>query len=150
MTLSVNLAKEMAEKAHGDRRDKLGYNEFDHIERVANGVSQMARPVAYWHDAVEDGLISFRTAFEHMDSTQFYALLLVTREKANGFTYHNYIRAIRAAYLTQSASGLIAYEIKDVDLDDNMTRSCPPEMMGMREPGGRYHTAKRILHGEIE
>lgn len=144
--LTVTRAKELAQRAHGERRDKLGYQEFDHIERVANAVSLEARPIAYLHDAVEDGLISFRTAWSEMDDDQFYALLLVTREPANG-TYMDYVRAIRDAAQIGggNTAGKIALEIKRADLHDNMTRPSPESMTGMREPGGRYVRAAALL-----
>src|SRR5258708_8310293 len=92
--LTTELAREIAVKAHGERRDRLGYQEIDHIERVAAAVSLRARPVAYVHDAPEDGLWSFRYAYEIMSLTQFRALLLVTREPGNKLTYAQYIQAI--------------------------------------------------------
>ena len=142
--LTVERAQEIARKAHGERRDKLGYQEIDHIERVAACVSLAARPVAYVHDCVEDGLWSFRQAYKELSATQFEALLLVTREPGNGLTYMEYIRTIRDA---PGEAGAIAREIKNADLDDNMSRPCPESMRGMSKPGGRYHRAKNILAG---
>jgi hypothetical protein len=140
--LTIEQAAEIARKAHGERRDKLGYQEIDHIERVAATVSAKARPVAYLHDAVEDGLYSFRRAYTLMSPTQFQALLLVTREPGNGLTYMEYIRAIRDF---PGEAGDIAREIKNADLDDNMSRPGPESMRGMKEPGGRYYRAKALL-----
>ena len=142
--LTVERAQEIAIVVHGERRDKLGYQEIDHIERVAANVSLRARPVAYVHDAVEDGLWSFRLAYKEMSPTQFEALLLVTREPGNRLTYMEYIRTIKNA---PGEAGEIAREIKGADLQDNTTRPTPENMRGMREPGGRYYRAIECLNG---
>ncbi len=91
---------------------------------------------------MEDGLWSFRYAYKEMSPTQFEALLLVTREPGNRLTYMEYIAAIATA---PGEAGDIAREVKNADLDDNMTRPCPENMRGMSEPGGRYYKAKRLL-----
>lgn len=140
--LTTERAREIAVKAHGERRDKLGYQEIDHIERVAAMVSLRARPVAYMHDTVEDGLYSFRYAYQEMSETQFTALLLITREPGNKLTYQEYIRAIVDA---PDEAGEIAREVKRADLIDNTSRPTPESMQGMREPGGRYDRAMKAL-----
>lgn len=142
--LTSEQAQKIAEAAHADRRDKLGYEEIDHIRRVADGVSDMAKPIAWVHDAVEDGLLSFRQLYSMMHPVQFEALLLVTRDGKQ--TYMDYVRSIRDA---PGISGDIAREIKIVDLSDNVSRPCPPEMMGMREPDGRYGRALAIFGEEL-
>lgn len=160
--LNVTDARTLAESAHGDRRDKLGFDEIDHVTRVAGGTAElldrayvtpipvehvvMASAVAWLHDAVEDRLVSHRTAWRLMSPVQYGALLLVTREPGNGLTYIQYVEEIRDA---AGMAGVIARAIKRADLHDNMTRACPPEMEGMRLPGGRYYRAAAIL-GETE
>lgn len=140
--LSPEGARTLAYPLYEDRRDKMGYPEWEHIARVAGAVPVPYRAVAYLHDTVEDGLLSFRAMFNVLSTTQFYALLLLTREPGLRLTYMEYIRAIHDN-VTQA--GEMAREIKLADLKDNMTRPCPAEMTGMREPGGRYHLAYQLL-----
>ena len=143
MTLTVLQAQEMIEPVYGDRRDKLGYPEIDHIMRVAEGVSEIARPMAILHDVIEDGLFTFRQLYPLCDIYQFETLLLITRDGT--LTYMNYIRMLRDA---QGLPGQLAREIKLSDLTDNMTRPNPSNMQGMRQPGGRYWRAWQTLTGE--
>jgi hypothetical protein len=138
--MSIEKAEALAEHAHVGRRDKLGYEEIDHVRRVASSVSEIARAVAWLHDTVEDGLLSFRQLYSQMHTDQFEALLLLTRD--GKLTYMDYIRSISNA---GGLAGSIAQEVKCADLVDNITRPCPPEMMGMRERDGRYGRAAKIL-----
>lgn len=140
MRLSVTQAQEMAERVYEDRRDKLGYQEFDHVRRVADVVSVDSRAVALLHDTVEDDLYSFRQLYPLLSIDQFEALLLLTRDGKQ--TYQQYIRSIRDA---DGPGGVMAREIKRADLEDNMSRDCPEGMRGMSEPGGRYDRARKLL-----
>lgn len=141
-TLTVAKAQELIEPVYEDRRDKLGYQEIDHIRRVAEAVSETARPVALLHDVVEDGLYTFRQLYPLMNDYQFEALLHITRDGT--LTYQNYIRMLKNL---EGVAGDICREIKTADLKDNMTRKCPANMEGMRQPGGRYWRAYTILTG---
>ncbi len=142
--LTPERARELAVKVYEDRRDKRGYEEFSHAEAVANGVPKWAQAVAWMHDTVEDGLLSFKQMYREMSREQFEALLLLTREKGMGQTYMQYIGEIA---LAPGTAGEIARAVKLADLKHNMSRPCPPEMTGMREEGGRYHRALAILEG---
>lgn len=140
--LTVVKAQELIEPVYEDRRDKLGFQEIEHIIRVADNVSELARPIALLHDAVEDELYSFRQLYPLMAQYQFEALLLITRDGTQ--TYLDYIRMLRD---TPGVVGDIVREIKVADLTDNMTRKTPANMQGMRQPGGRYYKAYTILTG---
>lgn len=140
--LTVVRAQELIEPVYEDRRDKMGYPEIDHIIRVADNVSELARPIALLHDAVEDDLLTFRQLYPQMAAYQFEALLNITRDGT--LTYMNYIRMLKAA---EGVMGDIVREIKVADLKDNMTRKGPSNMEGMKQPGGRYWRAWTILTG---
>ena len=81
-----------------------------------------------------------------MSETQFRALLLLTREPGNKLTYAQYIQAIADE---PGEAGDIAREVKLADLHDNTTRPNPEHMQGMREPGGRYDRALKLLRRSI-
>jgi hypothetical protein len=138
--LTVVKAQELIEPVYEDRRDKLGYPEVEHVRRVAANVSELARPIALLHDAVEDDLYTFRQLYPLMAQYQFEALLHITRDGT--LTYMNYIRMLKNL---EGVTGDICREIKTADLKDNMTRKCPANMEGMRQPGGRYWRAWTIL-----
>lgn len=151
-------AREIIEDLYEDRRDKLGYPEFEHIKAVAEGARRAAEAcgldglvvspddaevIGWLHDAVEDGLLSFRELWPDLTGIQFEALLIITRD--GKLTYMNYIRMIKAY---PGEVGDIVRYVKLADLDHNTTRPTPPEMQGMREPGGRYDRAIKILSSD--
>jgi hypothetical protein len=140
--LTVLKAQELIEPVYEDRRDKMGYQEIDHINRVASAVSELARPMALLHDAIEDELYTFRQIYPLCAPYQFETLLLITRDGT--MTYMDYIRMLKA---TEGFVGQFVREIKQADLRDNMTRKGPSSMQGMRQPGGRYWRAWTILTG---
>lgn len=146
--MTSDQAREIAEDLYEDRRDKLGYPEFAHIQAVALGAYQLvgkelkedAEVVGWLHDAVEDGLLSLRELYHDLTGVQFEALLMITRDGRQ--TYMNYVRMLRDY---PGAVGEILRAVKKADLFHNVKRPCPPEMQGMREPGGRYYRALDIL-----
>jgi hypothetical protein len=144
--LTEARAQALAVRLYAGRRDKVGALEFDHVRRVAEELPDgdlfdRWRAIAWMHDAVEDGLATAEfLRREGMDDDQASALYLLTRQA--GLTYEAYVQ--RMAVATGEA-GAMARAIKLLDLDDNMTRECPPESLPMREPGGRYARAKQIL-----
>lgn len=145
-------AREIIEDLYEDRRDKLGFPEFEHVKMVAVGareqlrgtgwedLSNDAEVVGWLHDSIEDGLLSFRELWADLTGVQFEALLMITRDGRQ--TYMNYIRMIKGY---PGNVGAIIRAVKLADLEHNTSRPCPPEMQGMKEPGGRYHRAKEIL-----
>lgn len=150
--MTPEQAQEIARDVYEDRRDKLGYDEIKHIEAVVQGtivfpgqVNKLqpdAEVVAWLHDTVEDHLLSLRELYADLSPMQFEALLMISRDGRQ--TYMNYIRMIRD-YPGQV--GEILRAVKIADLEHNMARPCPEHMTGMREPGGRYHRALRVLQG---
>lgn len=151
--MKLSDIEEMVRELYEDDRDKLGYPAIEHIVRVAHGVESMPwrRPslkesavrVAWLHDTVEDGKLSHLQAYDLLSRLEFYCLLLLTRDGKG--TYMDYIRRLRDA---PGQAGQIVRSIKRVDLMDNMSRPCPPNMTGMREPGGRYWRAYRVLEAQ--
>lgn len=118
--------------------------EFGHLERVAEKVKLRSKVVAWLHDAVEDGLTTFGALKEAgISDTEYKALFLLTRLPEE--TYLDYIRAIAVA---DGDAGEIATEVKLADNDENCTRPCPADKQGMRQPGGRYDKARKILEGD--
>lgn len=139
--LAIDAARVWVEPLYEDRRDKLGFQEWEHIQAVANAVTENCRAVAYLHDTVEDGLLTFREVYNRTHVVQFEAILLLTRDGKG--TYMDYIRRLR------DASGYVGHmvrEIKNADLNHNMTRPSPEDMTGMRLPGGRYDRAQKVLN----
>lgn len=156
--MKPDQAREIVEDLYEDRRDKLGFPEFVHIEAVARGAARAADAapvddavvddaavVGWLHDAVEDGLLSFRELYHDLTGVQFEALLMITRD--GRLTYMNYIRMLRDY---PGVVGEIVRAVKLADLEHNISRPCPEHMQGMREPGGRYDRALKCLNGEIE
>lgn len=116
--------------------------QFMHAERVALRVPETMRPVAYLHDIVEDGYMTYEELARHgLTMRQQYALRLLTHDPERR-TYAEYIERIA---LAKGPAGKEAQTIKDADLDDNTSRVCPPSMEGLRVPGGRYDKAKKRL-----
>jgi len=150
--MSPESAERAVREMYEDERDKLGYPAIEHIARVAHAVDERMRfagelrrhaaVVAWLHDAVEDGHMSFRQVYDEVDALVFRCMLLLTRDGKG--TYMDYIRRLRDE---PGDAGNVVRVVKGCDLDDNMSRPCPPEMTGMREPGGRYWRAKRALEG---
>jgi hypothetical protein len=140
--VNTAAARRLAQLHLGKVPDASGTEtQFMHAERVALRVPETMRPVAYLHDIVEDGFMTYEElARRGLTMRQQYALRLLTRKPDQ--TYAEYIERIANA---QGAAGAEARTIKDADLDDNTTRVCPPEMEGLRRPGGRYDKAKQRL-----
>jgi hypothetical protein len=145
MILTVAAAQELIEPVYEDRRDKMGYQEIEHVQRVAAYVDASVRPIALLHDVVEDGLYTFRQLYPLMGINQFETLLLITRDGT--LTYQNYIRLLTSERDRGSLAGIHACAIKEADLYDNMTRKGPSNMEGMKEPGGRYWRAWMEITG---
>jgi hypothetical protein len=137
-------AKAIAALLSYGRIDWSSEPEFGHLERVAGKVKPRAKVVAWLHDAVEDGLTNFGALKSAgISDVEYSALFLLTRMPEE--TYLDYIRGIAMA---EGEAGEIAKEVKLADNDDNCTRPCPADKQGMRQPGGRYDKARKILRGE--
>jgi hypothetical protein len=146
LPMTTAEAKDLVVPLYEDRRDKMGRPEWYHIENVARGVGHDARPVAILHDAVEDGLLSFRQIYYRMSLVQFEAMLLITRDDM--LSYSAYIHNILVHYEKGDPAAKLAREVKLSDLRDNMTRTCPGSMRGMQQEGGRWYRAYQVLAGK--
>ncbi len=95
-----------------------------------------ARPVAYFHDAIEDGRMTCLELRKLLYSDEMIAIDLLTRDRA--VPYAEYIAAIRNA---PGHAGDLAREVKRSDLAHNLGR-ITPELESLR---GRYEDALREL-----
>lgn len=50
----IELAKSIATEVHKDQKRRGGEPYINHLRRVANGVSDRLKPIAWLHDSVED------------------------------------------------------------------------------------------------
>ena len=113
MTESIlELAYEIAKKAHEGQFDKAGKPYIEHPIRVSNNVNgDLAKTVALLHDVVEDTDITFNDLIQMgIPDEALYILRLLTRPKE--LTYKKYIEVI--------GTDKIAIQIKLADLEDNM------------------------------
>jgi hypothetical protein len=112
-------AREFAEQAHGDQRDRDQCLHTEHLERVAAMVPLADQPVAWLHDVLEDtDATIMQLKGLGLSPVQIEAVLLLTRPK--GYTYREYIALIAD---TDGEAGEIARRVKEADLLDN-TRRC--------------------------
>lgn len=140
--LDQSEARAIAAVLYHGRLDWSSEPEFDHLKRVAQKtLVPDAVPVAWLHDAVEDGLTTFGALKDAgLSETQYNTLFLLTRMPEE--TYLDYIRCIAKA---EGKAGEWAREIKLIDNEENCTRPCPADKLGMRQPNGRYDKARKIL-----
>lgn len=122
--------------AHDGQLDKQGRPYAEHILAVAAGVSEQARPVAYFHDAIEDERMTRGELRRLLYSDEMIAVGYLTRDRA--VPYVDYIAAIRDA---PGHAGDLAREVKRSDLAHNLGR-LTPELESLR---GRYEDALREL-----
>lgn len=147
VAMTPQEARAIAALLYHGRLDWSSEPEFGHLKRVAAGARHLgvdAVACGWLHDAVEDGLTTFGALKEvGLSDTQYKTLFLLTRMPEE--TYLDYIRCIAAA---DGLAGEWAVGIKLLDNEDNCTRPCPADKLGMRQPGGRYDKARKILLGE--
>lgn len=143
--MTPDEAQALAERLYEGRLDRVGIPEVEHLRAVADGVSgDDAKVVAWLHDALEDELIDLAGISRHRTVSwkQASALLLLNRSWLQSGTYSEYVRRLARA---EGDAGDLARRVKLADLAHNMRRPCPPEMLAMRQPGGRYWEARRVL-----
>jgi hypothetical protein len=111
----------------GQINEKSGEASLEHLRRVAGGVNYgEAEAVAYLHDSVEDGLLTF----EHLAELGFprdvcAAVCLLVREK--GQPYQDYIARLSGVLGKPYGDGIrsvkrshkLAIKVKLADLEDN-------------------------------
>lgn len=144
MDMTQDQARAIAAVLYHGRVDWSSLPEFEHLSRVWAKVSRRAQVAAWLHDAVEDELTTLGALKDAGLSTVNYnAIFLLTRLPEE--SYLDYIRGIANA---EGEAGEIAREVKLADNDENCTRPCPADKQGMRQPGGRYDKARKILTKE--
>ncbi len=121
-----------AARRHCGHVDKQGAPYIEHLTRVAAAVSPEAKPVALFHDAVEDGKATRQELAALLSETELAAVRLLTRDPE--VPYADYIDQIAGA---AGVAGALAREVKLADLGDNLGR-LTPALEGLR---GRYEDA---------
>lgn len=115
---ALYVARDLACYAHRAQLDKAGNPYILHVERVAEAVSEPAKPVAWLHDVLEDchefneNLLRAIGFSEEIVS----AVVLLTRKPP--YSYASYIEEI-----ARSGSKL-AVEVKIADLRDHLDENC--------------------------
>lgn len=127
---------ELALKMHEGQVDKQGRPYSAHILAVTEAVSEEAKPVALFHDAIEDGRARAQEIASILLPVEAEAVWLLTRGITT--TYAGYTEVLRS--LTGYAADL-AREVKIADLRHNLGR-LTPELESLRP---RYGQALRTL-----
>jgi (p)ppGpp synthase/HD superfamily hydrolase len=131
-----NLAA-VALRMYEGQVDKQGRPYSEHILAVTGAVSEEAKPVALFHDAIEDGRCSWFDVTRLLEADELQALNLLSR--CREMTYGEYIERIAAE--TDHWTGAWAREVKIADLRHNLGR-LTPDLESLR---GRYERALNIL-----
>lgn len=126
----------LALKAHEGQLDRQGRPYAEHILAVTDAVSEAARPVALFHDAIEDRRMTMRELREHLYRDEMIAVDLLTRPE--DVPYAEYVQGIRDA---PGHAGDLAREVKRADLAHNLGR-LTPELESLRS---RYERALEVL-----
>lgn len=93
----VEIAKDLAHRAHAGQVDKAGRPYIEHVARVAAAVAHYSEPevqaVAWLHDVLEDCEPKFCNELLHIRPIEvFYAVKALTRGKFSERTYYDRIR----------------------------------------------------------
>lgn len=137
MTLHrIEHLRTIAHAAHRGQVDKQCRPYAEHLDAVAGAVSDDAKPVALFHDAIEDERMTRGALAGLLDTDEFAAVELLTRPE--GMPYAVYVDRIRSA---SGRAGELAREVKRADLAHNLGR-LTPELESLR---GRYENARAIL-----
>jgi (p)ppGpp synthase/HD superfamily hydrolase len=129
----------MARRAHAHQTDQQGIAYEHHLQAVADAVTDRAKIVAWFHDAIEDGAMSWHEIQTIATITEEQAIGHITRR--DGETYSEFIERIATA---TGESGSIAREVKIADLRHNLSRMIP-ELAHLE---ARYRAAIKVLAGE--
>lgn len=130
----------IALELHEGQVDKQGCPYSEHILAVCEAVSDEAKPVALFHDAIEDGRATYED-LRHagLSATEVDAVWWLTRYETE--PYETYIVGIKTA---GDVDGMLAREVKIADLCHNLSR-LTPELESLRS---RYEKALRTLGAE--
>ncbi len=136
----VELARQIATKAHAGQVDKAGRPYIDHPRRVACRVVELqAQAVAWLHDVIEDtGLTADDLRLQGVDDDTVAAVQLLTRGEGDDGDY------------ARIAADPLAREVKLADIADNTD----PARTALLDPATRerlaakYTNARRALGAE--
>jgi (p)ppGpp synthase/HD superfamily hydrolase len=118
MTLTLEQAYAIAEKAHRGKVDKQGDPYIWHVERVSDTVPDEAKVVATLHDVVEDADESISSLRARgLGPVEAEAVDLLTRRDDE--EYPDFIERIVTA---RGESGRLARIVKEADVQDNLGR----------------------------
>ena len=135
----ITELERVAEHIHDGQLDQQGVPYIEHIRRVAAAVSQPAKPVALFHDAIEDERIMPDELRALLTSNEYAAVLTVTRD-ADRETYSEFIERVATC---SGTAGELAREVKIADVRDNLGRLTPQ----LERLGPRYEDALHRLGG---
>lgn len=119
--MTVQEARQLAERAHGDQRDRDGSLHIDHVARVADraGASEAFQRVAWLHDVMEDTNVDPTELRARLPEPEWMALRLLTHDETE--PYAGYIDRIADA---EGLAGTLARSVKEADILDNVGRCC--------------------------
>lgn len=118
----VEIAEQIARKAHAGQLDKQGQPYILHVERVAAAVSEPAKAAAWLHDVVEDcGVGWLKTMDERGISCETQDVVTYLSR----FEHVNYDRHIQRVIDLEES---IVTEVKIADLRDNLRDGCPESL----------------------
>ena len=143
----------IAAAAHADQTDRSGKPYIQHVEAVADSVSDEAKPVALFHDALEDAeltpevlkaaLTEPHVMTPEQAQTIVDAIGLLTHDDAE--SYGEYIDRLANA---PGKAGELAREVKRADLQHNLGRMTPEIVRDAPQLQERYGKALRTLAPE--
>lgn len=137
--MTRNRLKELdliAQIVHAGQVDQQGAPYIDHLRAVAGTVSSPAKPVALFHDSIEDHQLTADELAHILTPVELAAVQLLTRDP--DVSYKAFIRKIANA---QGAAGELAREVKIADVHHNLGRLVP-HLEHLRR---RYERALKIL-----
>lgn len=147
LMLTAQQAYELVAPLYEGRLDRVGIPEIEHLRFVADGLPEELKPLGWMHDVIEDGLMTYEQAIAAGASeTQIATLRHLDRNLHPGSYLDVYISQIAVA---PSEAGRGARATKHRDLTHNSTRQCPPHMLSMRQPGGRYWRALQTIEAAM-
>ena len=140
----------IASDAHEGQTDHSGTPYIQHVEAVADSVSDEAKPVALFHDALEDteltpealkqALIEPKITTPEQAQTIVDAIGHLTRD--DSVTYAQYVKNLKDA---PGKAGELAREVKHADLSHNLGRMTPEIVASKPHLQERYRKALKTL-----
>ena len=138
----IEKAKKFAAEYHKGMVDKYGNPYIEHLERVADRVSDMEYDfvdetneielyvaTAYLHDIIEDTACTREDLVALFPESVVEAIFRLTRKE--GMTYAEYIERILSRDIIPTLAGKIARVVKLADLLDHLAgpTPCPPNLV---------------------